>query len=206
MARRRSGSTSKGFTSAFNKLVNRMVCSRALPVMRTGSRTSCCGKGRLADSRPTSWGVFPGLLENEMGRLCKRIKIIDRCLGRIGLQLSTTKTKIVANAHYRGPRKVKIRDDTFQVAPQGDCLRALGLNFSLSEDPSDLSPTSALIPWKVTPGMLEGGLRRDRVDTKLHALVQEEVKIGTAAPDLQLSVVTDRPFRHFVGVNSTKQR
>ncbi|CAE7921852.1 unnamed protein product [Symbiodinium sp. KB8] len=159
-----------------------MVCSRALPVMRTG------------------------LLENEMGRLCKRIKIIDRCLGRIGLQLSTTKTKIVANAHYRGPRKVKIRDDTFQVAPQGDCLRALGLNFSLSEDPSDLSPTSALIPWKVTPGMLEGGLRRDRVDTKLHALVQEEVKIGTAAPDLQLSVVTDRPFRHFVGVNSTKQR
>ena len=33
-------------SSAFNKLVNRLVCRRALPVMRTGSKISCCGKGR----------------------------------------------------------------------------------------------------------------------------------------------------------------
>ena len=35
-------------SSAFNKLVNRMVCARALPLMRRGSRVSSCGKGRQA--------------------------------------------------------------------------------------------------------------------------------------------------------------
>ncbi|CAE7621421.1 pol [Symbiodinium sp. CCMP2592] len=35
-------------SSAFHKLVNRLVCSRALPLMRQGSSVSCCGKGRQA--------------------------------------------------------------------------------------------------------------------------------------------------------------
>ncbi|CAE6965614.1 unnamed protein product [Symbiodinium sp. CCMP2592] len=35
-------------SSAFHKLINRLVCSRALPVMRRGSKISCCGKGRQA--------------------------------------------------------------------------------------------------------------------------------------------------------------
>ncbi|CAE7621059.1 unnamed protein product [Symbiodinium sp. CCMP2592] len=35
-------------SSAFNKLVNRLVCSRALPLMRRGSRISACGRGRQA--------------------------------------------------------------------------------------------------------------------------------------------------------------
>ena len=35
-------------SSAFNKLVNRLVCSRALPFLRRGSRVSACGKGRQA--------------------------------------------------------------------------------------------------------------------------------------------------------------
>ena len=35
-------------SSAFNKLVNRLVCVRALPMMRRGSRVSACGKGRQA--------------------------------------------------------------------------------------------------------------------------------------------------------------
>ncbi|CAE7354464.1 unnamed protein product [Symbiodinium sp. CCMP2592] len=35
-------------SSAFHKLVNRLVCARALPLMRRGSKISCCGKGRQA--------------------------------------------------------------------------------------------------------------------------------------------------------------
>eukprot|EP00439_Symbiodinium_sp_Y106_P081906 s980_g21.t1 len=35
-------------SSAFNKLVNRLVCSRTLPLLRRGSRVSACGKGRQA--------------------------------------------------------------------------------------------------------------------------------------------------------------
>ncbi|CAE7836114.1 unnamed protein product [Symbiodinium sp. CCMP2592] len=35
-------------SSAFHKLVNRLVCARALPIMRRGSKISCCGKGRQA--------------------------------------------------------------------------------------------------------------------------------------------------------------
>ncbi|CAE7542500.1 unnamed protein product [Symbiodinium sp. CCMP2592] len=35
-------------SSAFNKLVNRLVCSRALPLLRRGSRISACGRGRQA--------------------------------------------------------------------------------------------------------------------------------------------------------------
>ncbi|CAE7946692.1 pol [Symbiodinium sp. KB8] len=35
-------------SSAFNKLVNKLVCTRVLPALRQGSRVSCCGKGRQA--------------------------------------------------------------------------------------------------------------------------------------------------------------
>ena len=35
-------------SSAFNKLVNRLVCARVLPILRGGSCISCCGKGRQA--------------------------------------------------------------------------------------------------------------------------------------------------------------
>ena len=35
-------------SSAFNKLVNRLVCSRALPLLRRGSKISACGRGRQA--------------------------------------------------------------------------------------------------------------------------------------------------------------
>ena len=35
-------------SSAFNKLVSRLVCARALPRLRRGSRISACGRGRQA--------------------------------------------------------------------------------------------------------------------------------------------------------------
>ena len=35
-------------SSAFHKLVSRLVCSRCLPLVRRGSKISCCGKSRQA--------------------------------------------------------------------------------------------------------------------------------------------------------------
>ncbi|CAE6972900.1 unnamed protein product [Symbiodinium microadriaticum] len=77
------------------------------------------------------------LLDCDLARLCRRIRIIDRCLARVGLQLSTDKTKIVANDFYRGVRKVKIGEDVFEIAKKGETLKVLGLDFSLSNDQSE---------------------------------------------------------------------
>ena len=249
-------------SSAFNKLVNRLVCRRVLPALRSGSKISCCGKGRqaadlvgcvtrlrdvthewkmplllckldvsgafdrvkrdkvanylienlqgkqlsaelkymMAQLRThTLHGVAPGgveieispdigikqgapesaeifgliidsllsklvhcrqwgeigkgfdeldvellfyqddifLVESNLGRLCRKIKAVDRCLSTAGLCLATEKTKIVANEHYVGARKAKIRDDMFEIAKRGEALKVLGLNFSLSRNPSE---------------------------------------------------------------------
>ncbi|CAE7637075.1 pol [Symbiodinium sp. CCMP2592] len=249
-------------SSAFQKLISKMVCARAMPVMRRGSRVSCCGRGRQAadligcisrmrDStkewklpmllckldvagafdrvdrsrvaqllvqrlagqsldaelrylllqlrehhlvgaapggHPLSlspnvgikqgavesaeifglvvdallmelveckqWGDF-GLpfenlqidllfyqddifiLETEMARLARRIRVVDRCLQRAGLKLAAEKTKIVANQHYRGCRKVRVGDACFEIAPLGEGLKVLGLTFSLSSNQSE---------------------------------------------------------------------
>ncbi|CAE7824475.1 Retrovirus-related Pol polyprotein from type-2 retrotransposable element R2DM [Symbiodinium microadriaticum] len=249
-------------SSAFNKLVNKLVCSRVLPHMRSGSKISCCGKGRqsadlvgcvgrmrdicrewrhpmllgkldvsgafdkidrgrvakfmidklsgrdlpnelrymleqlrshnvsgtapggvdialrpdvgIKQGAPESAEIFAMimdsllsdlvrcqqwkdmgqgfdgadidvllyqddifLIDTDMNRLCRRIKIIDRCLSRVGLSLATSKTKIVANEFYTGPRRVQVNGDTFQLAERGDSLKVLGLSFSLSQDPSE---------------------------------------------------------------------
>ena len=249
-------------SSAFNKLVNRLVCRRVLPVMRDGSKISCCGKGRqgadlvggisrvrdvarewklpvllckldvagafdrvkrdrvasflveklkgrsldielrymlaqlrthvlhgtapggieidlapnigikqgapesaeifgmLVDSLLSKlvecrqWGEIGSgfgdlevellfyqddifLLETSMSRLCRKIKAIDRCLSTAGLCLATDKTKIVANEHYTGARKARIRDDVFEIAPAGESLKVLGLSFSLGRQASE---------------------------------------------------------------------
>ena len=250
-------------SSAFNKLVNRLACSRVLPALRVGSKISCCGKGRqsadlvgcvsrvrdvckewklpllvckldvsgafdridreavarhliaklqgipdltcelrymlkqlathalvgcvpggheirlfpdvgIKQGAPESaeifgmivdsmlsevvacrrWGDF-GLpfdeldqvllffqddifiLETDLPRLCRRVKVVDRCLARVGLKLATEKTKIVANEHYVGPKRVKIRDDMFVIAERGESVRVLGVNFSLGKDASE---------------------------------------------------------------------
>ena len=77
------------------------------------------------------------ILETDLPRLCRRVKVVDRCLARAGLKLATEKTKIVANEHYTGPRKVKIQDDIFTIADRGEAVRVLGVNFSLCRDASE---------------------------------------------------------------------
>ena len=248
-------------SSAFNKLVSRLVCSRTLPIMRRSSRISCCGKGRQAadligaasrirdvcrewkhpllvakldvagafdrlDRRKVAHfllgrlsgcnrshelryllrqlqthqltGAVPGghqidvftnvgikqgapesaevfglvadamlsevcsydawramgepleglditllmyqddifLFETDLGRLCRRIRVVDRCLRQAGLALATNKTKIVANEHYRGPRAASVGDDYFSVAAQGESIKVLGIPFDFSNDVS----------------------------------------------------------------------
>ncbi|CAE7358653.1 pol [Symbiodinium sp. CCMP2592] len=248
-------------SSAFNKLVNRLVCMRALPKLRRGSCISACGRGRQAADliggisrirdvihewrmpallckldvagafdrvdrnkvasllcerlsgerlsselrfllgqlhthelvgtvpggneirlRPNNgikqgapesaeifgilidsllsdlvacrgWNGMPGLaedfnvdllfyqddvflVEQDLGRLIKRIRIVDRCLGTAGLSLATEKTMIIASPQYRGPRSAKIGDDYFSIAAKEDSLRALGVSFNFHESPS----------------------------------------------------------------------
>ena len=242
-------------SSAFNKLVNRLVCSRTLPVLRKGSRVSACGAGRQAadligcatrirdvvhewklpcllckldvagafdrvdrykvadllcsrllgrglccelryllsqlrvhtlqgrvpggdlieicpnngikQGAPESAEIFGLVVEvllaelaesrqwKAMGRpyqeleidlmfyqndiflvddklpvLGKRIRAIDKCLQQAGLRLATNKTKVVASDAYRGCRRTQIGSDLFNVAPQGESLKVLGLSFS----------------------------------------------------------------------------
>ncbi|CAE7593269.1 unnamed protein product [Symbiodinium necroappetens] len=245
-------------SSVFHKMVTKMVCSRALPVLRTGSRCSGCGKGRQAADvigtvsrvRDVSheWklplllckldisgafdkldrlkvveflkttlgshllphelryllaqlrtyklvGKVPGgdlveiapnigikqgapesaelfgmvmdamltrlietkgwqsfgtldvdylifyqddifIFEKDFAKLCKRIKVLERYLARAGLHLATNKTKIVANAFYKGVRKAQVGDEVFTIAPADDSLKVLGLAFSFHEPQS----------------------------------------------------------------------
>ena len=77
------------------------------------------------------------LVENDLPKLARRIRAVGRCLQQAGLQLATDKTKIVANEHYKGCRRVRVAQDEFQVAPLGDSLKVLGIPFSLSHDASE---------------------------------------------------------------------
>ena len=248
-------------SSAFNKLVNRMVCTRSFPLLRRGSRVSACGKGRqaadligamsrvrdvihewkssalarkldvagafdrvdrkkvanllvqrlkfqgvnqelryllcqlrthelhgkvpgghcivvapnngikqgapesaevfglvmdsiLSDLTASSqWKAFgeglPGLdldvmfyqddvfiLEKDLGVLGRRVRVVDRALQQAGLKLATEKTKIISSAAYRGPRKIKIGDDIFEIAKAEESIRVLGVSFSFQTSPS----------------------------------------------------------------------
>ncbi|CAE7254887.1 pol [Symbiodinium sp. CCMP2592] len=242
-------------SSAFNKLVNRLVCSRILPHLRRGSRISACGRGRqaadligatsrirdvvhewrvpclfckldvagafdrvdrrkvaqllkdrLMDKRLTAelryilgqlhthelLGRVPGghaisvspntgikqgapesaeifgilvdsmltelvdcsawkrlgrphkdldidlmfyqddvfLVETDLTNLIRRIRVVNKCLGRAGLKLATEKTKIIASPEYGGPRKAKVADEVYEVAPAGESVQVLGVSFS----------------------------------------------------------------------------
>ncbi|CAE7210973.1 unnamed protein product [Symbiodinium sp. CCMP2592] len=76
------------------------------------------------------------IVESELGRLCKRIRVLERCLAKHGLHLATEKTKIVASAAYRGARQAKVGDALFQVAGRHESVKVLGLSFNLQDSPS----------------------------------------------------------------------
>ncbi|CAE7268350.1 unnamed protein product [Symbiodinium sp. CCMP2592] len=76
------------------------------------------------------------LIESELVRLGKKVKVLERCLEKDGLHLATEKTKIVSSAFYRGAKKVQVGGSTFQVAPAHESVKVLGLSFSLREKPS----------------------------------------------------------------------
>ena len=76
------------------------------------------------------------VLETELGRLCKKINVLERHLGRSGLCLAADKTKIVASQAYKGPRKVKVGANLFEISPSSEAVKVLGLSFNLQESPS----------------------------------------------------------------------
>ena len=77
------------------------------------------------------------LIENNLSRLVRKIRVVDRGLQRAGLQLAKDKTKIVSNAHYKGNRQAESGGDIFRLAPLGDSLKVLGVSFSLGRDQSE---------------------------------------------------------------------
>ncbi|CAE7745388.1 unnamed protein product [Symbiodinium sp. CCMP2592] len=248
-------------SSAFNKLVNRLVCARTLPLLRRGSKISACGRGRQAadliggmsrirdvihewrmpalvckldvagafdrvDRRKmasllidrlrnkgrsselryllgqlhshclegrvpgggrvrlhpntgikqgapesaelfgilidsmlsdlvecASWKKLGGLAEDfdvdllfyqddiflvdcQLGRLVRRIRVVDRCLAQAGLKLATSKTKIIASRNYVGPRRAEVGGESFSVSGRLESIKVLGVSFNFFESPS----------------------------------------------------------------------
>ena len=76
------------------------------------------------------------LIESQLARLGKKVKVLERCLNRSGLHLATEKTKIVASEYYRGPRKASVGGAIFEIAPHHESVKVLGLSFSLQQSPS----------------------------------------------------------------------
>ncbi|CAE7208035.1 unnamed protein product [Symbiodinium sp. CCMP2592] len=76
------------------------------------------------------------VLESDLGRLIRRIRVINKCLGTAGLHLATSKTKIVASPDYGGPRRASVGEDMFEIAAPDDSLKVLGLDFSFTAGPS----------------------------------------------------------------------
>ena len=84
------------------------------------------------------------LVDDKLPVLGKRIRAIDKCLQQAGLRLATNKTKVVASDAYRGCRRIKIGSDLFNVAPQGESLKVLGLSFSFGH-PMSRPRSSSLV-------------------------------------------------------------
>ena len=76
------------------------------------------------------------VVETELGRLAKRIKVLERCLAQHGLQLAADKTKIVASESYRGPRRARVAETEFVVAGPSESVKVLGISFNLRDSPS----------------------------------------------------------------------
>ena len=76
------------------------------------------------------------LIEEDLVKLGRRVKVLERHLKTAGLRLATEKNKIVASAAYDGVRKIKIGGDMLKIADAHESLKVLGLDFSLQESPS----------------------------------------------------------------------
>ena len=76
------------------------------------------------------------VIETELGRLGRRVKVLERCLAQHGLRLAAEKTKIVASETYKGPRRVRVGDTEFVISGSAESVKVLGISFSLQESPS----------------------------------------------------------------------
>eukprot|EP00439_Symbiodinium_sp_Y106_P025927 s5075_g3.t1 len=73
------------------------------------------------------------IVESQLSRLGRKIKVLERCLLKSGLHLATEKTKIVASEFYQGARKVLVGGSTFCIAPHSESVKVLGLSFCLQD-------------------------------------------------------------------------
>ena len=75
------------------------------------------------------------IIESDVVRLCRRVKVLERYLARAGLQLAAEKTKIIASPWVVGTRRARVGGDLFEVAAPSESVKVLGLAFNLYESP-----------------------------------------------------------------------
>ena len=96
------------------------------------------------------------VIETELSRLGRRIKVLERCLAQHGLRPAAEKTKIVASSSYRGPRKVQVGGSEFEISSSPESVKVLGISFNLQESPSQQAreilprPVCSRSPWSLT--------------------------------------------------------
>ncbi|CAE7832190.1 pol [Symbiodinium sp. CCMP2592] len=76
------------------------------------------------------------VIETELVRLGRKVKVLERCLGRHGLHLASEKTKIIASPFYKGCRRVQVGGTPFEIAKPGESIKVRGLSFCLHEKSS----------------------------------------------------------------------
>ncbi|CAE7484674.1 unnamed protein product [Symbiodinium sp. CCMP2592] len=166
------------------------------------------------------------LLETEFARLGRKVNVLERHLRTAGLVLATEKTKIIASEAYRGPRRIKVGENFFEIASPGESVKVLGLGFSFHESPSQqakelLARTRAAAAKH--RDLLRGHASWGRKLTLIKSLVEGQFKwtagaLHWAAEDLrqanvlQLHVLRDsfrlhrRPGESWVDWNSRTMR
>ncbi|CAE7219179.1 pol [Symbiodinium sp. CCMP2592] len=102
------------------------------------------------------------VVESELVRLGRRIKVLERTLAQYGLKLAAEKTKIIASSAYRGPRKIKIGETLLSIAPSGDSVKVLGISFNLQDSPSQQA--KEILQRTRTAAAVHGPLLRGRAN------------------------------------------
>ncbi|CAE7332048.1 unnamed protein product, partial [Symbiodinium sp. CCMP2456] len=107
-----------------------MIVAHELQSLRLGRRWKC-SKAGLKDM-PVDVGCFQDdifLWGDNADKIEKNIQLIAIMLANLGLSLSSDKTCIVTNAHYKGRRTLLADGEIVQFRPLGSSVRVLGVDF-----------------------------------------------------------------------------
>ncbi|CAE7244711.1 pol [Symbiodinium sp. CCMP2592] len=69
------------------------------------------------------------------GSLSRRIELIAKQLRVLGLELAEDKTMIISSRYYKGPRSIRVGDNTVEIQGEDVRIRVLGVNFAFGDPP-----------------------------------------------------------------------